>query len=53
MLTGESVTVGAVGLIAEPTYTVALYVFDPISVPPEYVLITIETVPDVALGIFA
>ena len=52
-LTGDNVTVGAVGFIAEPTYTVALYVLDPISVPPEYVLMTMETVPLVALGSFA
>ena len=53
VLTGARVTVGAVGLILVPTFTVASYELEPISVPPERVFRVIATVPEVLLGSFA
>ena len=53
VLTGASVTVGAVGLIDVGTTIVALYVAVPIVVLPDLVVSVNVTVPDVLEGSFA
>ena len=53
MLTGASVTVGAVGFILVGTTIVALYVAVPIVVLPDLVVSVNVTVPDVLEGSFA
>ena len=53
VLTGASVTVGAVGFILVGTTIVALYVAVPIVVLPDLVVSVNVTVPDVLLGSLA